>query len=588
MPDSRYRITERVASGGMAEVFKGVAESLQGFKKSIAIKRVLPSLTQNKQFVAMFLDEARLSLSLQHANIVQVFDIGHADDTYFIVMEFVDGVDLKVLLEWRRRMGKRLPTAVSLNIANEICKGLSYAHELVSPETGRPLGIVHRDVSPPNVLISKQGEVKVVDFGLAKATSQLETTEPGVVKGKMSYLSPEAARGEEVDSRADIFSVGILLYEMLTGKRLFYGESDYQTVELVRNAKIPPIKAQNPEVEQELEDIVRKALALKKEDRFQSATDLQDALAHYSYSRGLKVISRDVADLVRQCLEDRAASSGGKRRPGNILDTLLQDEINKMTSVDFEDPGSRPLYGDEMGSQRSGTSDLIDPRAWAFETGSGTGLAGLPNGARPTGAVPLDADAARATVKDDPAIVQAAVLAGNKSGGATKQAPASNKAGGGNPAGGARAPGVAAGAASAKPGGRAAFWPEPGAAPRPDALGSVLEPAAVGLPKAPVGRAGFNFTIRGSRGLLIGVLVGVIVLSIAALAGILVSRRSRGTAEDRPAPAGRAMAGATGRSTAAAAAGRAPAQAVVIPLPAPAGSHRLASGADARKAIARP
>ena len=246
MADSRYRITERVASGGMAEVFKGVAESLQGFKKNIALKRILPALTQNKKFVAMFLDEARLSLSLQHANIVQVFDIGHADDTYFIVMEYVDGVDLKGLIEWRRRIGKRLPTATSLYIINEVCKGLSYAHEMVNPETGKPLGIVHRDISPPNVLISKQGEVKVVDFGLAKATSQLETTDPGVVKGKMSYLSPEAARGDEVDSRADIFSVGILLYELLTGKRLFYGETDYQTVELVRNAKIPPDQGPEP------------------------------------------------------------------------------------------------------------------------------------------------------------------------------------------------------------------------------------------------------------------------------------------------------------------------------------------------------
>jgi serine/threonine-protein kinase len=600
MPDSRYRITERVASGGMAEVFKGVAESLQGFKKSIAIKRVLPSLTQNKKFVAMFLDEARLSLALQHANIVQVFDIGHADDTYFIVMEFVDGVDLKILLEWRRRMGKRLPTAVSLNIANEICKGLSYAHELVSPDTGRPLGIVHRDVSPPNVLISKQGEVKVVDFGLAKAASQLETTDPGVVKGKMSYLSPEAARGEEVDSRADIFSVGILLYEMLTGKRLFYGESDYQTVELVRNAKIPPIKAQNPEVEQELEDIVRKALALRKEDRFQTATDLQDALAHYSYSRGLKVISRDVADLVRQCLEDRAASSGGKRRPGNILDTLLQDEINKMTSVDFEDPGSRPLSGDELGPRASGTSDLIDPRAWAFETGSGKDLAGLPASARPTGAVPLGADdPTRATLKDNPAIVQAAVAAGNKSGGAGKVA-AGDKSGsagkpvaaakqpsGGQRVGGARGAPAAAGgptgaASNARSGAvRTPSWDQR-SAPRtaPDALAPVLEPAAVGLPKAPVGRGGFNFTIRGSRGLLIGVLVGVIVLSIAALAGILVSRRSHGAAVDegRPATA----------TVPAAAKERVAAPGVVVPLRAPAESRRLASGADARRASARP
>jgi serine/threonine protein kinase len=383
MPDSRYRITERVASGGMAEVFKGVAESLQGFRKNIAIKRILPALTQNKKFVAMFLDEARLSLALQHANVVQVFDIGHADDTYFIVMEYVDGVDLKALIEWRRRLGKRLPIAVTLNIINEICKALAYAHELPNPETDRPLGIVHRDISPPNVLISRQGEVKVADFGLAKATSQLETTEPGVVKGKMSYLSPEAARGEEVDSRSDIFSVGILLYELLTGKRLFYGETDFQTVELVRNARVPPIRAQNAEVEQDLEDIVRKTLAQKVEDRFQSATDLQEELAKYSYSRGLKVISRDVAELVRQCLDDRAAESGGKRRAGRILDTLLQDEINKFTSVDFEDPGARPVGESELPLMDDG---MVDPRGWAIEASSQPVKAAR----RPTGALTIE------------------------------------------------------------------------------------------------------------------------------------------------------------------------------------------------------
>src|SRR5215471_16573853 len=375
MPDSRYRITERVAAGGMAEVFRGVAESLQGFKKNIAIKRILPSLTKNKKFVAMFLDEARLSLSLQHANIVQVFDIGHSEDTYFIVMEYVDGVDLKALMEWRRRINRRIPIAHSLYLTMEICKGLSYAHELLNPDTGKPLGIVHRDISPPNVLISKQGEIKVVDFGLAKATSQIETTDPGVVKGKMSYLSPEAARGEEVDSRADIFAVGILLYEMLTGKRLFYGDTDYQTVELVRNAKIPPIKPQNPQVEPELEDIVRKALAKRKEDRFQNATDIQDALAQYTYSRGLKVISRDISELVRQCLDERRAGSGeGKPKGSSIIDHLLQDEIVKFTSVDFEEPGAHPLSPDDLSPPASAPlpsgghgGDFIDPRAWSTE-----------------------------------------------------------------------------------------------------------------------------------------------------------------------------------------------------------------------------
>ena len=375
MSDSRYRITERVAAGGMAEVFRGVAESIQGFRKNVAIKRVLPALTKNKKFVAMFLDEARLSLHLQHANIVQVFDIGHTDETYFIVMEYVEGVDLKRLLEWRRKIGRPLTIGQTVYSIMEVCKGLSYAHEAVHPETGRPLGIVHRDVSPPNVLLSRNGEIKVTDFGLAKAAVQVETTDPGVVKGKMSYLSPEAARGAEVDRRADIFAVGILLYEMLTGKRLFYGETDYQTVELVRAAKIPPIGAQNPEVEPELEEVVRKALARRPDDRFQSATDLQDALAQYLFSRGLKMIQRDISELVRACSEEQPAVAPVpvKKPRGNVIDTMLQDEIESFTSVEFEEqrttitppPETMPAPLPGMGVS---PEDFVDPRGWADET----------------------------------------------------------------------------------------------------------------------------------------------------------------------------------------------------------------------------
>jgi serine/threonine-protein kinase len=370
MSESRYRITERIAAGGMAEVFKGVAESLHGFRKTVAIKRILPNLTKNEKFVTMFLDEARLSLFLQHANIVQVFDIGHADDTYFIVMEFVDGVDLKAIFEWRRHIRKRLTVGQTIYMIMEVCKGLAYAHDLTNPETGRPLGIVHRDISPANVLMSRNGEIKLADFGLAKAASQVEATDPGVVKGKMSYLSPEAARGENVDHRSDIFAVGILLYEALTSKRLFYGESDYQTVEMVRNAKIPPIGQQNPEVEPEFEEIVRKALARRVEDRFQSATDLQDALAHYWFSRGLKMIQRDIADLVRACQEEQttASTSGQVKRP-NLIDTILHEELDAFTSVGFDGqpltPGPAAV---DPGPVHRPTGGFIDPRAWSQET----------------------------------------------------------------------------------------------------------------------------------------------------------------------------------------------------------------------------
>jgi serine/threonine-protein kinase len=378
MPDSqRYRITEKIDAGGMAEVYRGVAESaVGGIKKAVAIKRILPSLTKNKKFVSMFLDEARVSMHLQHANIVGVFDIGMADTAYFIVMEFVDGANLKTILESLRRQGKRLPIPQVLWIMMQTCNALAYAHDATDPETGRELGVVHRDISPPNILISKRGEVKLVDFGLAKATSQLESTDPGVVKGKFSYLSPEAASGKDVDRRADIFAVGILLYELLTGKRLFYGETDYQTVELVRQAKVPPIQPQNPEVQPELEQIIRKALSRDLAARYQSAGDLQDALAQYLFSQRLKVTSRDIEHLVQGVLKEKKQSAPSAQPVGNLIDALINEEIVKFTSLDGLD--SDPSVAGQSPSPTEGGNAPLDPgsfvdtRGWADDIATGS------------------------------------------------------------------------------------------------------------------------------------------------------------------------------------------------------------------------
>src|SRR4051794_11813751 len=196
----RYKVLEKIASGGMAEVFRAESAGLEGFKKTVAIKRVLPHLSEKKQFIGMFLDEARVTAQLTHSNCVQVFDIGVGDNAYFIVMEYVDGANLKSIAESLKKQGKDFPVAAAAFIAHEICKGLSYAHELTDPN-GVPLHMVHRDMSPPNVLVTKYGEVKIVDFGLAKASSQLEKSEPGIIKGKFSYLSPEAAMGQDVDAK---------------------------------------------------------------------------------------------------------------------------------------------------------------------------------------------------------------------------------------------------------------------------------------------------------------------------------------------------------------------------------------------------
>jgi serine/threonine-protein kinase len=331
--EQRYRVTQRLEAGGMAEVFRGEAVSVQGFKKQVAIKRVLPHLAQNKNFISMFLDEARLGARLSHANIVTVFDIGAADNTYFIVMEFIDGCNLKAVIEEHRQQGRRFPVKEAVFIAMEACKGLSFAHEL-EDDDGHNLGIVHRDISPPNILISKRGEVKVTDFGLAKATTQLEKTDPGVVKGKFSYLSPEAALGQPVDARTDVYALGIVLWEMLAGRRLYLGETDYQTVKMVQESKVPSLSRINPEVDAELERVIGKALERDVSARFQSARDFLDGLAHYLFSRQQKVTSFDVANLVKWVVDSKKVAKTGQKPDQSIIDRLIQEELLRFTSLD--------------------------------------------------------------------------------------------------------------------------------------------------------------------------------------------------------------------------------------------------------------
>lgn len=367
---ARYTITERLDHGGMAEVFRGVAESMQGFKKSVAFKKILPNLTKNEKFVSMFLDEARLSLHLQHANIVQVFDISKTpDNAYFLVMEYVDGCNLKSIVERFKQKQRLIEVSHSIYIAMECCKALQYAHTLENPITNEPLRIVHRDISPPNILLSKNGEVKLVDFGLAKASSQIETTDPGVVKGKFSYLSPEAASGQPVDHRADIFAMGIILWELFTGRRLFLGETDYQTVELVRQAQIPSITAMNPHIERELEAVVLQALARDPDARFQNAADLADALAGYLFSRRMKVTARDIASLVRDTQVELMRKRSTVQKE-SIIDTMIQDEVAKLAS----------LFDDQVASGGSFAEGSIglDPKEFSDST-SLANLGGSPD-----------------------------------------------------------------------------------------------------------------------------------------------------------------------------------------------------------------
>jgi serine/threonine protein kinase len=336
----RYRVVEKLESGGMAEVFRAESEGLQGFRKQVAIKRVLPHLSSKKKFISMFLDEARLSAQLSHSNCVQVFDIGVGDNAFFIVMEFVDGANLKAIIEHLKKSGRDFPVEAAVHISLELCKGLAYAHELTDPN-GVPLHIVHRDMSPPNVLITKHGEVKIVDFGLAKANSQLERSEPGIIKGKFSYLSPEAAMAQEVDARTDVFAVGIILWEILAGQRLFLGETDFQTVKKVQSALIPSIAQINPRVPPELERIITRALAREPLQRYPTARALGMDLSKFLFKNGVPVTTFDIGTLVQGAMRERQ-----RYRPmqTSIIDKLIEEALLEFTSLtDDEAPPSAGL-----------------------------------------------------------------------------------------------------------------------------------------------------------------------------------------------------------------------------------------------------
>ena len=358
----------------MAEVFCAEMESIEGFKKQVAIKRVLPHLSQNREFIAMFLDEARLSLKFNHTNIVNTFDIGVADNTYFITMEYVDGLNMKRILEYHKTNNLLMDPFYAAYILAEMCKGLYYAHSLKDSGGGQ-LGVVHRDVSPPNILISRQGEVKLVDFGLAKATSQLEHTEPGIIKGKFSYLSPEAAWGKEVDHRADLFSAGIIFWEMMAGgRKLFRGKTDYDTVMIVREANIPPIGDINRAVPKDIDDILRKILAADPNMRYQSAAEMGRDITNVMFSHRKAVSTFDIAGFVENIVTQEPIDAH-KEEP-DIVDLLIEQELDRVTSIDvpsdaiFTD-GSKPISVAEISGLLDTEGGMEDPREWALELNPG-------------------------------------------------------------------------------------------------------------------------------------------------------------------------------------------------------------------------
>jgi tRNA A-37 threonylcarbamoyl transferase component Bud32 len=279
---ARYELIERIGVGGMAEIYRGKATAGGGFEKPVAIKKILPHLSQDKRFVELLITEAKTLSSLRHRNIVQIYDVGLGDDAqYFIVMEYVDGTDLGALYEFCEKRKRRLPIGVSLHVCGEVCEALDHAHRARGPK-GEPLGLVHRDVSPSNVLLSRSGEVKLTDFGIAKRTE--EVTGHGGVRGKFAYISPEQAHNTHVDGRSDVYSVGIMLYELITGTRLFSDLPDFDALRAVREGRTRRPRDVDPSIDPELDRIVMTALSHKAEERYPTAANFGAQLRNYRYS----------------------------------------------------------------------------------------------------------------------------------------------------------------------------------------------------------------------------------------------------------------------------------------------------------------
>lgn len=268
----QYVIEEHVATGGMAQVYKARMLGLEGFQKTVAIKRILPHLSSNEDFVTMFVDEAKLAAQLNHPNIIHIYDLGKIDGSHFIAMEYIEGRDLRSILDDCRRRDVRVPVPLALYIATLLASALDYAHKKRDFDN-RDLGLVHRDVSPQNVLISSAGEIKLCDFGIAKAASKASHTHAGALKGKLQYMSPEQAWGKDIDHRSDIFSLGLVLYEMLTANKVFAGDSELSILEQARNPDVAAPSEVVPGIPADVDRITLKALAPERGDRYQTALD---------------------------------------------------------------------------------------------------------------------------------------------------------------------------------------------------------------------------------------------------------------------------------------------------------------------------
>jgi serine/threonine protein kinase len=290
-----YEVYERLGVGGMATVHRAKKQGIEGFERVVALKRMLSHLADDETFIQSFVREARLASQLQHGNIIHIYDLGRVGRVYYIAMEYIRGRDLRKILKQTAYATGPMPLAMMLMLARQLCDALDYAHGLAD-ETGEPLGLVHRDVSPSNILIAADGHLKIIDFGIAKATSSSLRTLSGRVKGKFAYMAPEAIHGKQLDRRTDIFAVGTVAHEMLTARPLFATKNQFDTIRRITQEEVKPPSHYNPECPPELDEIIMTALAKSPDERWQTAGAMHRALDHVAKKHGLQTTNREIAE----------------------------------------------------------------------------------------------------------------------------------------------------------------------------------------------------------------------------------------------------------------------------------------------------
>lgn len=352
----KYLLLHKIATGGMAQLYMAKIMGIQGFEKLIAFKMLLPHYLQDKELVDSFINEAKLAALLHHQNIVQIYDFGSSEDSYFISMEYLFGKDMKAI--WNKAQGKDHPVSLenALNIVSRVCAGLVYAHELKDFQ-GKPLNIIHRDISPPNIFVTYQGEVKILDFGIAKAASQSTATQFGMIKGKVAYMSPEQAAGKPIDQRSDIFSLGILLYELVTQSRMFTGDNTIHILTKVREGEFNPPQAIAREVPQKILTILNRTIAKEPEQRYQTCAemlaDLEECMIEFSIRPGARGLASYIKELFAEEIiqEDelirKLNGAGGAVRDNteitiNIHPTRTEKTENTISFLHIDPPVTVP------------------------------------------------------------------------------------------------------------------------------------------------------------------------------------------------------------------------------------------------------